>query len=387
MQLALKPRLQPYTAWLALLLTLMAVGAAAGLVVFARGLAVTNLSDYVPWGLWITMDISAIALSAGAFAFCAAAYLLGLKELRPLARTAAFVGLTGYSMAMLCLLLDIGRPDRFWHGFVFWNVHSVLWEVTMCVGLYFSVLLLENAATLADLPWLRRRYPRLAERMYHVHHYTPYLAVAGLFFSLLHQSSLGATYAVIAARPIWFRPGLAVLFILSAVAGGMALTLLVTLAVKWLRPQTAVKPALLDGVGRVLGWMMLGYLYLRFWDAFAMTYTYTPGRSEALRLLTKGPLAFNFWFGEMLVGALIPAAILIVERWRRDPRLLAAALAMVVGGVVAYRWDTNLLGQMVVIQPFGAEGGLLYAAYTPALVEWLTAAGVLAFGLLLLTLG
>jgi molybdopterin-containing oxidoreductase family membrane subunit len=144
---------------------------------------------------------------------------------------------------------------------------------------------------------------------------------------------------------------------------------------------------LVERVARVIGWGLLGYLYLRFWDAFAMTYTYTPGRTEALRLLTKGPLAFNFWFGELLVGALIPAALLLRTAWRRDPRLLAAALAMAVGGVAAYRWDTNLLGQMVVIQPFGAAGGLLYAAYTPALVEWLSAAGVLAFGALLLTLG
>jgi Ni/Fe-hydrogenase subunit HybB-like protein len=149
---------------------------------------------------------------------------MGLDEFRPMARTAAYIGLIGYSMAMLCLLLDIGRPDRFWHGFVFWNTHSVLWEVTMCVGLYFIVLSLENIPTFARFSWLRERFPKLARKMEDFHSYAPYLAVAGLLLSMLHQSSLGATYGVLIARPIWYRPGLAALFIISAGAGGLALT-------------------------------------------------------------------------------------------------------------------------------------------------------------------
>lgn len=100
----------PYRAWLLLLGALMAAGAVAGLIVFGRGLVVTNLNNLVPWGLWITLDLSAIAMSAGAFLLCAAVYLLGLRQYQPLARTATFLGLIGYSMAVLTLMLDIGRP-------------------------------------------------------------------------------------------------------------------------------------------------------------------------------------------------------------------------------------------------------------------------------------
>jgi Ni/Fe-hydrogenase subunit HybB-like protein len=108
----------------------------AGILVLWKGLSITNLTDLVPWGLWITIDLSAIALSAGAFSLCAGVYLFGLKRYQPIARTATFVGLIGYSMAMLALLLDIGRPERFWKAMVYWNTHSLLWEVTMCVILY-----------------------------------------------------------------------------------------------------------------------------------------------------------------------------------------------------------------------------------------------------------
>jgi Ni/Fe-hydrogenase subunit HybB-like protein len=142
-------------------------------MVFAKGLTLTNLSDIVPWGLWITIDLTAIALSAGAFTLCAIVYLVGLKKYEPLACTATFIGLIGYSMAMLMLLLDIGRPDRFWHGFVYWNTHSVLWEVTMCVGLYMFVLMLESAPIIGRSDFMQRTWPKLAGRLESLHHYAP----------------------------------------------------------------------------------------------------------------------------------------------------------------------------------------------------------------------
>jgi len=199
-----RARFSHFRFWVSGLLVVMFAGLGAAMLVFSRGLVVTNLSDLVPWGLWITIDLSAIALSAGAFTLCAAVYLLGMREYRPLARTATFIGIIGYSMAMLCLLVDIGRPERFWHAFVFWNPHSVLWEVTMCVVLYFIVLVFESMPILGGAPWFVSRWPRLAGWMQRVHHYAPYLAVAGVFLSMLHQSSLGATYGVLKARPLWY---------------------------------------------------------------------------------------------------------------------------------------------------------------------------------------
>src|SRR5574342_10558 len=259
----LRPHFTLFQLWLAVLATLMVGGLAAGLVVFARGLVVTNLTDLVPWGLWITVDLSSIAMSAGAFSLCAAVYLLGLKGLQPVARTATFIGLIGYSMAVLCLMLDIGRPERFWHALVFWNPHSVLWEVTMCVTLYFSVLVVESAPIFGQAAWLRRRWPRLAGLLTGLHRLAPLLAVAGLALSMLHQSSLGATYGILKARPIWYRPDLSVLFMISAVAGGQALTVLATMVVGRLSPRTVVHDESLQKITTFIGWVLVVYLYFR----------------------------------------------------------------------------------------------------------------------------
>lgn len=377
----------PYRIWMLGLMALIGIGALSGILVLIEGLSLTNLSDLVPWGLWITIDLSSIALAAGAFSLCAAVYILGLKKYEPVARTATFIGIIGYSMAMMCLLLDIGRPDRFWHAFVFWNPHSVLWEVTMCVGLYFSVLLLEMLPIIGNTPWMKSIFPWLSARLVKVHHFAPILAVAGLAFSMLHQSSLGATYGVLKARPIWFRPGLSYLFIISAVLAGISMTLLATMLAGRLSRRAKVNDRLLQSLTVFVGWGLLLYLYLRFWDAFAMTYTYFPGRSEGLWMLTSGPLAFNFWVGEIILGILVPAILLLNKRLRVQPVVRMIAFTMVVGGLVAYRWDLNIVGQLVVTNYAPFYTAVRYISYFPSLVEILAGLGIIAFGFFAFTIG
>lgn len=375
-----------FNLWLAGLATLMVAGVVAGLLVLTRGLVVTNLTDLVPWGLWITIDLSAIAMSAGAFLLCAAVYLLGLKKYQPVARTATFIGLIGYSMAVLCLMLDIGRPDRFWHALVYWNPHSLLWEVTMCVTLYMSVLALEVAPLFGETRWMQQRFPGISRRLEGIHRFAPILAVAGLCLSMLHQSSLGAAYGVLKARPIWYRPDLSVLFMASAMAGGTALTVFVSMASARLTPRARVDDRLLERLSYFIGWVLVGYLYFRFWDALSMTYTYAPGRTEGLAMLTTGALAFNFWAIEILLGAVLPIVILLSARLRNIPALRLAALGGVVAGVVAYRWDVNIGGQLVMLSYLPNEIVARYTTYYPNIVEVLAGLGIVAYGSLAITL-
>ncbi len=373
--------------WLSFLSLFLATGLVAGLLVFWKGLSLTHLSDLVPWGLWITIDLSSIAIAGGAFFLCAGVYLFGLKQYQPVARTATFVGISGYTMAMLALLLDIGRPDRFWHALVYWNEHSLLWEVTMCVMLYLTVLVIEVLPMLSSFDWLRNHYPKIAAKLESVHNLAPYLALVGLCLSMLHQSSLGAIYGVLKARPFWYRPDVAVLFIISAVAGGMALTVFASMLAPKLTKRAMVKDELMERVSYFIGWMMAAYLYFRFWDALSMTYTYQAGRTEGLNLLTSGTLSFNFWIGEILLGAVVPMIILINKKTRLNPSLRMLALALIVGGVVAYRWDTNLTGLLVMVSYLPGEPTVSYTMYRPSIVEWMAGLGVIAYGLTLFSLG
>lgn len=373
--------------WMAFLGLLLVSGLVGAYFVFTRGLVITNLTDLVPWGLWITIDLSAVALGAGAFLLSAAVYLMGIKRLEPVARTAVFIGFIGYTMACMTLLLDIGRPDRFWHAVAYWNIHSPLWEVTMCITFYLMVLTLEVLPILGHADWMQEHFPWIAHKLESVHKLAPVLAVVGLGLSLLHQSSLGATYGVLKARPIVYKPSMAVLFIVSAMAAGPSLTVLASKIAARVSPRAKVDDDLLDQVSRFIGWVLVAYLYFRFWDTLAMSYTFEPGRTEGLALLTSGSLAFTFWIGEMFLGALVPMIILLSKRLRSRPSLHILALVLVIGGLVAYRWNTNIVSQMVVFNMLPQNLAPVYTSYVPSLVEIAAGAGVIAYGFVMFTLG
>ena len=376
----------PWMIWLAVMGVILLSGLVAGILVLWKGLGITNLTNHVPWGLWITIDLSSIALGAGAFSLCAGVYLFGLKRFSPIARTATFIGLICYTMATLSLILDIGRPDRFWHSLVYWNPHSLLWEVTMCVVLYLTVLVFESMPILANWEWLRKHLPKAASMMSGVHHYAPILAIIGLGLSSLHQSSLGATYGVIIARPFWYKPEMSVLFMLTAIVGGISLTLFVTMLSSRLTKKAKINDGLVERIAQFVAYLLIAALYFRGWDALAQTYTYDPGRTEGLQYLTKGPLAFNFWIVEMLFGLLVPMILLLYRPTRTNRFWRMAALLMVAIGVVAYRWDTNITGQLVMM-PYVPGMPITYTSYRPSMIEILSGAAIIAYGLTALSLG
>lgn len=378
--------LTPWFVWLALMGLILLGGLAAGILVFWKGLEITNLTDLVPWGLWITIDLASIALAAGAFSLCAGVYLFGLKRYQPIARTATFVGLIGYTMAMLALLLDIGKPERFWKAVVYWNIHSLMWEVTMCVILYLTVLVFETMPIIANFEWLRKRFPKITSMLERVHHYAPFLAIVGLGLSSLHQSSLGAVYGVIKARPFWFKPEMSVLFMFSAIVGGISLTLFASMLASRLTSKARVNDVLIERVSQFVGYLLIGYFYFRFWDALSMTYTYDPGRSEGLRFLTSGPFTFNFWVVEMLLGMVVPMILLLYKPTRINPFWRMTALLLVAAGVVAFRWDTNMTG-LLVVMPYVSGQAIAYTSYKPSLIEIMAGAAIIAYGLTAFSLG
>jgi Ni/Fe-hydrogenase subunit HybB-like protein len=106
-----------------------------------------------------------------------------------------------------------------------------------------------------------------------------------------------------------------------------------------------------------------------------------------LSLLTSGPLSFNFWVGEILLGIIVPMILLLNSRTRNMPVWRMAAMLMVVGGVIAYRWDTNLSGFLVVLSYLPGQVGITYTKYVPSLIEFLAGFGVIAYGIMAVSLG
>ena len=234
--------------------------------------------------------------------------------------------------------------------------------------------------------WLRRHFPKIASNMEAVHHYAPVLAIIGLGLSSMHQSSLGAAYGIIKARPFWFKPEMSVLFMFSAIVGGISLTLFASMMASRLTSKAKINDALIERASRFVGWLLIGYFYFRAWDALSTSYTYDAGRSEGLHLITRGTLSFNFWIGEMLLGMVVPMILLLYTPTRINRFWRMMALFLVAAGVVAYRWDVNISGLLVVI-PFVPGQAIVYTSYRPSLVEVLTGSAIVAYGLMAFSLG
>jgi menaquinone reductase, integral membrane subunit len=379
-------------AWYGLIALCLAIGLVTAIQVFLKGLEITNMSNVVPWGLWITIDLSSIALGAGAFTLSAIVYLFGIKRLQPIVRLAVFVGFIGYTSALLTLVMDIGRPDRFWHPWVYWNVHSVLWEITWCITIYLTIMVIEFLPVLADSKVFDRvpHILTLRKTAHFLHKGAPVLALLGLGISLLHQSSLGATYGIVKSRPIWFKPSMPMLFILSAVSVGPALTMAVAIVVEWVTGKRRIPLEILSTIARFSGFGILVYGYLKFWDLAAVTYYgRTPAVDAALHMLrTMTPYNFSFWVFEVILGVIIPAILFITPRFNRNPATLVLGSLLAVIGVIINRWNVTVSGLFV---PLSYSPGTLYqldpGRYFPNLVEWGVAVGIIGYMLMMITLG
>ena len=376
-------------AWFALVGLLVVIGLTAAILVFWNGLVITNMNDTVPWGLWITIDLSAIALGAGAFTLSAIVYIFGIKRFQSITRLAVFVGFIGYTAALLTLVMDIGRPDRFWHPWVYWNIHSVLWEITWCITIYLTIMLLEFLPVIAEARFFDR-WPWFRKGAYTLHKAAPALAVLGLLISLLHQSSLGATYGIVKARPIWFKPSMPIMFILSAIAVGPAVTMAVAFIMEWISGKKTVDHEILFTIARFSGIAILVYGYLKFWDTMSVLY-YGGSASvmEALTLLqTSTPYNFSFWVIEILLGIIIPAIFFLAPRYNRRPIFLVIGAMLATLGIIVNRWNVTVSGLTV---PLDYSPGTQYVSpvgvYFPNLPEWGIALGIIGYALLMLTLG
>lgn len=205
--------------WLAVLL--VAAMVAAALYRFSTGLgAATNLSDEVPWGLWIGIDVLAgVALAAGGFTIAGAVYIFNMKKYKPVARAAVLTAFVGYVVVSIGILFDIGKPLTLWHPLVMWQPHSIMFEVVVCVVLYTTVLALEFAG-----PFLEGTGSSLAKTFTSRKVMIP-LSIAAISLSFLHQSSLGALFLLMPAKlnHLWWTTMLPYNFFISAIAAGLAM--------------------------------------------------------------------------------------------------------------------------------------------------------------------
>ena len=385
--------------WIGFLLAGILFGLVGAFIVLRDGLHVTGLTNKVPCGLWVTIDLVSIALGGSAFVFGVIVYLLRLKRFEIIGKLAVLIGFIGYSTAAMVIWFDLGQPFRFWHPIVYWQPHSLLWEITMCVVLYLNVLIAEIIPVVTEHEFfsshpLHERFP-IIKRITALaisganwlHKGAPALAIVGLTLSLLHQASLGAYYAVLYGRGVWFNQSAPVQFVFSAMSGGTALLFFLGVIVFRVMRPGLVKDDVLYDVARLAGGVTLLLTYLRLWD-WAVTNYYSFDRNISLQteaLNAIAPYSASFWIGQALLPV-IAGAVLLSAKSIKNFRYLMAFSVIPIFAAILTRWNYNFSGLIATPTYDPYTPIIRISSYTPTWPEFAVAALVISYWLLMFTL-
>jgi Ni/Fe-hydrogenase subunit HybB-like protein len=296
---------------------------------FAFGLgASTNLTDMYPWGVWIGFKLFAVALSAGGFTIAAVVHIFNIRRYHPILRPMILSAFLGYSMFIISLLIDLGRPYRIWHPLVMWNPHSVMFEIAWCVSLYTTVLFLEFVPALFErLEWNKATA--------FLHRFLIPVVIAGVILSTLHQSSLGSLYLIVPEKlyPLWYSPLEPVFFFLSALCAGVAMAVFAS----WHSSRSLGKQfefSLLVGLGRVLAVLLAVYLTVRALDIDHR------GVFRALFLPRKE--TYFFWLEIALL--IVPMILMFQRRFHTSPFWLYLSSVLTLFGLMVNRMNIAITG-------------------------------------------
>jgi Ni/Fe-hydrogenase subunit HybB-like protein len=370
--------------WIVPWVALFGLGLYAGYLCLAKGLNQTNMDNRFAFGLWIYLDLTVIALGAGAFFTGFLLYILKKDELKAVINSAVVLGLICYSGAIVVLMVDVGQPLRAW--FTFWhpNIHSMLTEVTFCITCYLTVLLFEYAPLVLRNRKFRQ-IPSFLVFEFHLHKVMYVLAGVGTFLSFFHQGSLGGLYGVLRGRPFAFREGLGIwpstffLFILSAIAAGPSFILLTTWLVSKLSKKELVKREVLSLLGRISGILLMVYVFFKTIDTLVwINHTAPASGFNPFDFYSWEPFGTWLMFAEIVVCGLLPAIILLDKKRREKTAWLVPAAFLVCVGVMLNRFVFTIQTLALPTLPFDR-----FLSYVPSWQETATFLAVVAYGVLI----
>ena len=323
--------------WKVVSVIVVTVGIISTYLRFTKGLgATTNLQDSVPWGLWIGFDFIGVGLAAAGFTIAATVHIFNLHKYEPMVRPAILTAFLGYSVVICLLLVDLGRPENFWHPLVMWNIHSVMFEITWCIICYTTVLILEFAPVILQKFNLKQPIKLLKVISIPV-------VIAGVLFSTLHQSSFGSLYLIVPGKlhPLWYSAWLPVHFFISCVAAGLSMIIFESylIARSCTKDQgfynTGLKINILSGASFVVWIALIAGMLLKIYDFV---------NNGKLHYLTIPSMETSLFYLEIILGTIVPIVLLSNKKFREDKKWLYIISICVICGLILNRLNVSITG-------------------------------------------
>ena len=364
-----------YYAWMFALAAIALVGANAWAVQVADGMIITNMTDHVSWGLYIANFTFCVGLAAGGVMMVIPAYLYDDEEMHKVVIIGEIVAIAAIIMCTLSVLVDLGRPDRFWHmlpgiGRFNWPMSMLTWDVIVLNG-----YLLINLHIVGYL-----MYMRFLGRKPNPVWYIPFVLLSIAWAISIHTVT-AFLYCGLGGRPFWNTSLLAPRFLASAFVSGPSFIILVMRVLRITTGYTApVGPArLLIQIIRVA---MTVNLVMLASEIFTMFYTGGSHLVAAKYLFfgSHGRYGLVPWIWTAIALNLVGTMLFFTRSaLERSSARILACLCCIVG-----IWIEKGMG--LIIPGFIPSTLHEIVEYTPSLTEWKITAGIWAVGLIVMTL-
>lgn len=334
----LRPKGRFLTPFNIISLPIMVLGLVLIIIRFWKGLgSITNLTQEVPWGLWIGFDVvTGVAFAGGAYVLTFMVYILNMRKYHSIVRITVLNGFLAYVFYAGALLLDLGRP---------WNVinpiignsfgtSSVLFLVAWHFLLYMIAQLIEFSPAIAE--WLgARRARKILSGM------TIAAVIFGITLSTLHQSGLGALYLMARDKihPLWYSEFIPVMFFVSSIFAGLSMVIFegsISHRVFFDQISESNHKAhnnIVGGLSKICAVTMFAYFFLQL-------LVFVHGKRWDLLNTPMG-----YWYLlEMFGFVLLPMALFFYSYRRHNITLIKVAAVLTMLGVIMNRLNVTVIG-------------------------------------------
>lgn len=353
---------------------MIAVGLSAALYMETNGHIVTGMTNQIVWGTPHVFAVFLIVAASGALNVASFSSVFKRAEYKPYARLSGILAITLLAGGLGVLVLDLGRPDRLIVAMTTYNFSSIFaWNIYLYTG--FMVIVGAYLFVMMD-----RRVSR---------HHGPTAAVGAFAFvwRLALTTGTGSIFGFLMAREAYSAAIMAPLFIAASFLYGLAFMVLVLLMMGRCTRQTLINDEMVRKFRGLLILFSLALLYFTIVHHLTKLYGAEYRSVEAFILLNGGIYTLAFWVGHILVGNVLPLAILFFAGRARGALALASVLA-ILGGIAhmyvtiigAQAYPLTLFPGMEVTSTFH-DGQI--ADYLPSLPEVLLGVSGISIAMLL----
>lgn len=388
-------------AWVSILILFALAGAFAYFQQLRDGLVVTNMRDYVSWGIYISNFVFFVAISLVGSLITAILRLSNVHWATPLTRIAEIIAVSAVTFAAIIIIVDMGRPERFLNIFLHGRIQSpILWDVIVISTYFFISLMLLYIPLLPDLKiliehkenagtWLNKLYRfqgifwrgtkeqfRIGDRAINI----LCILIVPVAFAIHTVTSwlFATTY-----RPGWDSTNFGAYFISGAfLVGSGAVVVAMYVFRRYYKLEKYLTEEHFDKMGKVVVLLSLLYLYFNINEFLTPVFKMKRSEEGQLREIFTGEYATMFWFA-IAIGIFIPVFVLIFKKGRKPLPMFIIGILVVVGA-----WFKRyLIVTPTLLHPFLPMQNVPenFKHYFPSLQEWAIAAGSMAGVLLIIT--